>query len=846
MMQPCQMALFNTWVAPPCAVYTPLTPFDMSLPQATKDTSAHPGPNSVTEPTNPAIMQADIDRKMRLYGVIEAFRQGKLPDNHQIDETLKYLNTHSPVDTNALSPEGKKLIQDTREIIETARLMVAHKNSDELFQNFIFHTTGTDFTRAKQDGDVVPVNKSDTDKDKQEAVQHLRTLLTLFATNSEARKLLSDFGLIGRDLFTRGAARALDSARPTPEQLAHVDDAAPSDQWKTTDGNVVGPNQTPTLQVKNPVGGGDIQHHPHEGTTVGYNDGTRKDLAGAQGDAEALKEQGLRKKEEAKAEGDAHAREMQARVEGAPDEEKGEVAKRSLREKIMGVRDRVPQEHKDRANEQVDKARDFLRDEFPEERRDQFIYRMKKVIVECQKHDDYQASIRWFLSAIESYHGHSKTLASTGQDSAKNVTSDPSLRLATRELRTLLERFANGQSMDPILNATGALWDDAQKDEELRAWFRKLNEYVHQVLLEPGYVLQPQCNSRGNEIREEGHRFFDHKYKAHKDNLFDSIQHWFTAMSDDPLNKRFGEDWQRLTKDLLFDANGSLTFKPTLWSDIRRVILPAIVEQVGYVPIPRVEYTDNQLDLVIENLTLQGKNLFPNVVEVEAHNYIKFSPYGAINDEQVHDLTLSFGHIQADMRDVAFYFNKKSGMPKLKDSGLADVLLGGEGLSAKVHIKSAPPKDKSSVFHVKDVRVKIDSLKFSIRDSKHDALYKILKPLATGLVKKQIAKAIEDAIRTGLEYVDEQLVATRDRMNDAQATGDRSRTEVLKEMFERKKDEASSKASKTDSQFKIVSKRDSVLIPNAGHESGWINKQADREAAARDGEGWKSKAFTIV
>lgn len=33
------------------------------------------------------------------------------------------------------------------------------------------------------------------------------------------------------------------------------------------------------------------------------------------------------------------------------------------------------------------------------------------------------------------------------------------------------------------------------------------------------------------------------------------------------------------------------------------------------------------------------------------------------------------------MRDVMFYFNKKTGMPKLKDSGLADVLLGGEGIT---------------------------------------------------------------------------------------------------------------------------------------------------------------------
>ncbi|KAG8738026.1 hypothetical protein FRC10_007389 [Ceratobasidium sp. 414] len=818
----------------------------MSLPPATKDTSAHPGPNAVTEPTVASAMQADIDRKMRLYGVIEAFRQGRLPDNQQIDETLKYVNTHSPVDTNALSPEGKKLVQDTRDVIETARLIVANKNADELFQNFIFHTQGADLSRGKPEGDSLPVSKETASQDGQQAVKHLRTLLTLFATNSEARKLLSDFGLIGRDLFARGASKVAESTRPTPEQLAHADDPAPSDQWRSANGKTVGPNETPVFQAKNPAGEGDIQHHPHEGTTVGYTDGTRKDIAGVQADAEVMKNEALAKKEELKAEADAHRAETQAAVERAPDEEKGEVAKKSLREKIMGVRDRVPQEHKDRVNDQIDKAKDFLRDEFPEERRDQFIYRLKKVIVECQKHDDYQQSLNWFLTAIETYHGHSEALVSTGQDSAKNISNDPSLQLAARELRTLLERFANGRSMDPIFDATGKLWDAAQSDGDLKAWFQKLNDYVRRVLLEPGYVLQPQCNSRGDEVREEGRSFFDEKYKGHKDNLFDSIQTFFTAMGDDPLNKRFGEDWKRLTRDLLFDVNGNLTFKPSLWQDIRRVILPTIIEQIGYIPIPRIEYTDNQLDLVIENLTLQGKNLFPNIVEIEAHNYVKFSPYNSIADEQAHDLTLSFGHIQADMRDVAFYFNKKTGMPKLKDSGLADVLLGGEGLSAKVHIKSAPSKDNSSVFYVKDVRVKVNSLKFSVRDSKHDALYKILKPLATGLVKKQIAKAIENAIRTGLEYVDEQLVATRDRMNEAQATGDKSRTDVLKEMFERKKDEASTKASKTDSQFRVVSKRDSLLLPDTGHESGWINKQADRDAAVNSGEGWKSKAFSVI
>jgi len=77
-------------------------------------------------------------------------------------------------------------------------------------------------------------------------------------------------------------------------------------------------------------------------------------------------------------------------------------------------------------------------------------------------------------------------------------------------------------------------------------------------------------------------------------------------------------------------------------------------------------------------------NLFPNIVTLEAHNFIKFSPYNAIMDEQHHEFTLSFGQMQADMRDVAFYFRKKTGIPKLMDSGLADVVLGREGLTVSL------------------------------------------------------------------------------------------------------------------------------------------------------------------
>jgi len=151
-----------------------------------------------------------------------------------------------------------------------------------------------------------------------------------------------------------------------------------------------------------------------------------------------------------------------------------------------------------------------------------------------------------------------------------------------KEIRVLLERFANGMSLDIIIDAINDLIQDARSDEAFRNWFMRMDSYSRKVLLEPGYVLEQACSNEGIQIRESGRQFYDEKYKTQFDRLFSSISTWFGAIGDDPLNKQFGDDWARLTKDLLFDSEGSLKFKPELWMDIRKVILPALVDQVSW------------------------------------------------------------------------------------------------------------------------------------------------------------------------------------------------------------------------------------------------------------------------
>jgi hypothetical protein len=825
----------------------------MSLPTTQKDISTHPAKDSVVDPVNPANKEADVDRKIRFYGVIDAFRNGKLPSNAQIDQTLRYVLENSPVDLDKLSPEGKKLIQDSRDIINTARLTVQEKNADELFQNFIWHTRAVDTDRLKP-GDLtenVPVDSQKVKADGEQAVKHLRTLLTLVLTNSEVRKLLYDFSLIGRDLLAKGASKTAQLIAPPEDKLREVNQSAPNDQFITEGGRVAGPGETPILEVNIPGTDKYIKAHPHEEVRVKHGNGTERPVGEHVDTLKTkygeVKEGAISATTAAQESGKAHALDVAAADQpGEVAEEKKQGVFDKMRQFRDGIADRIPQDHKDTATEKLDRAKQFFTEEyFPEERRDQFIFRFKKVIMECQKHDDYQESVTWLMGFIEEYAKHGRTLAAAGKDHTTDATQDQNLKLATRELRTLLERFANGASLDIVLDAVDVIINDARHDEALREWFSAVDAYIRKVLLEPGYVIEPECNSHANRLRETGRQFYDQKYQGSFDNLFNSIGTWFKAFGDDPLNKQFGEDWARLTKDLLFDSEGSLKFKADLWSDIRKVIVPTLVEEVGYIPIPRIEYSDESLDLVVENLTLQGRNLFPNIVQFEAHNYVKFSPYNAITDDHTHRITLTLEQIQADMRDVAFYYHKKTGLPKMKDSGIADVLLGGEGLSVTIHLASTK-RDQSSVFQVHDINVKVGTLKFAIRDSKHDFLYKTLRPLATALIKRQLQKVIKDTLRTGLEYIDGQLVAVRDRMAEAKATDGQSRSEVLKELFQSKKEEASIKSGDSRSHFKVVTNKRNSLLASQGHPAGWVNRTAEVEKTVATGNEWRSDAFTIV
>jgi len=76
-----------------------------------------------------------------------------------------------------------------------------------------------------------------------------------------------------------------------------------------------------------------------------------------------------------------------------------------------------------------------------------------------------------------------------------------------------------------------------------------------------------------------------------------------------------------------------------------------VVPQVGYMPTPKNKYTDDSLDLVVENLALSGCNLFPNIASLDVQLY-EVLPYSSLKlkDEGRRRFTFTFARMQADTR----------------------------------------------------------------------------------------------------------------------------------------------------------------------------------------------------
>lgn len=788
------------------------------------------GSASVNKPTDIKQKEADVNRKLQIYGIISAFQNGKVPSNDQIDVALNSFLESKALSSPSkkLSAEGQALVGYTKDAVKQAKLLLLSKNEGNLLQDFIWQTQQFDPKTVNVPG--APVDKERAQQHGNQALEGLRTLGTLIITNGQFRKLLKDCTILLRDMAGDAATNAAARVKPSQEDLAQLDDAAQDNTWHEA------PDfSKDTLKSK---AQGIYKGNPKEDGKAAIADGAANAHPSGSSDPRDL------------AATAAHERQTGTST-GLNAQSGAHAAADTLQQKFD---ENLDQETKEKAQAKKDeyraRAKEYFSKKMPQERRDQTVWRLKKMVLECQQHPDYQRAIQTLLDLAEEYGSHANRLAKGSSGTVKDARSG--LGQAEGDLKTLIERFANGTSTDDLWDSINTIYEDADKDEELRNWFRSMNKYIRRCLQEQGYILDDASNEEWNHLYDRGNYLLRNKYRSHTDRIVDEIKFLADQFDQDPQNKAFAASLTKLFTTLGNDENGKPVFKPHLVKDLTEVILPAIFENVAYIPVPRIEYSDPQFDAVIENLVLESDNFMPNVLEIASENYMRFGRKKIANRSK-HSIDVKVAGIQMDLRDVSYYIKRKQGFPSLSDTGVANILLAGEGFTFRMKMSSADERDSQNFFKIDKVDVDVKHLQIKLAKSNHKLLFNLFKPIMLKVLRPGLQKALEKAIRDqvnkadGLLYqikleADRVLEEAREDPENVPNIYSRYVAAAQKQMLLGKQKAQGFVADKKVNY--AVTKEDSIF-PHIHLPGGISSKATEYKELARKGDKWESPVFSI-
>ena len=107
-----------------------------------------------------------------------------------------------------------------------------------------------------------------------------------------------------------------------------------------------------------------------------------------------------------------------------------------------------------------------------------------------------------------------------------------------------------------------------------------------------------------------------------------------------------------------------------------------------------------------------------------------------------------------DLKDVSYYVKRKQGFPSITDLGVADIFLGGSGLSFKMKLSTAEKSDRQNFFKVDKVDVDVKNFNIKLKQSKHKTLFALFKPIMLKVLRPALQKVLEKQIKDQIHELD--------------------------------------------------------------------------------------------
>jgi len=483
------------------------------------------------------------------------------------------------------------------------------------------------------------------------------------------------------------------------------------------------------------------------------------------------------------------------------------------------------------------------------DQKETLLNRLKEAVIKLRKRNDYSDSVSTIGTLIKryalAYSRAADQAVSTAQD---DVHTNAELDTAVKNFWALVSCFGEKEQWKLLEQKANKVMEHSQTDPEFESLMTDVGNSVQKLMTDPDFFESP--DKKIKELREKA------KQVGTESTLRKDIEEAFTQMQETFRSVVEDEDISKLISiatrifNILSPVHAAAN--KDLLDDSIHVFVPLLIQAIQYIPIPRLEVSVPEIDMLLENLiiepgrTINNTSFLPYKLRVETYNDLEIRKAKFRTTSSVTSLvTIKVDGFSVRADEVGFWLRAHSGIFRLADEGIMSFQLDERGIDIALDVELGQEK-LEKILTLKAVRVHVHKLSYNLRKSKFSWLAWLVKPLLRPIVRKVMEKQLASAIADGIHAANRELLYARERLRATRISDPQDLRTFVKAIITRLTPE------EDPDVYTAVGVKPSKGVFNGVYAPGSVVKLWEEEAR-RAGErvddfsakGWRNEIFDV-
>lgn len=424
------------------------------------------------------------------------------------------------------------------------------------------------------------------------------------------------------------------------------------------------------------------------------------------------------------------------------------------------------------------------------EQRATLLHRLKQAVINLRERSEYSDSVSTLSQLVKRY---AKDYACAAENAAsaaqEDVDINADVKQAMQQFWAMVQAMGDPKEWRILEQKFYDVVKHANNDSDFEKLMSEIGTLFEEMLTDPNFF--DSASQKVDELKGKSKELGSESgLRQDIDSFLAQAKRTLQSVHEDVIIRKLVYATKTIythVSDAYADRKSSIS------ADLANVIFPLVIRSLQYVPIPRLEITSPEMDLLLENLILEPghtvnfSSFLPYRVHVTSRNDIDILKHHS--KKTTTDIKTTFTAtvlgLNISAAEFGYWLRTHSGpFLRFNDQGIGSFYLDRRGIDISLDVEIGRQR-LEQVFTLRGVRVRIHKLDYKIHKSRWRFLLWLTKPFLKHMIRRVLEKKIAEEIVDTAVTLNRELVFARERLRAARIANPKDLASFLRAVLAR-------------------------------------------------------------